>query len=211
MKLECYVCSKEFDSIRKLGNHLSRMHKINKQEYKLVLMGIYPGLFDNCKNCGIKIPKYFSDGGSRCCSKECSYQLLKNKNKGRLQSKETIKKRVLNTDQKKKEETRQKTMIEKYDAIYYFSNSKERNEKISKSLINKIHAKEHSSKIVESKRKNGTLKQKTDTKKQISDSLKQYYANDDIDHCITLPKEGKGGEDIVMVIITTFITDLVMN
>ena len=121
----------------------------------------------------------------------CALPILKNKNKNRVQSKETIENRINNTDQTKKEQTRQKTMTERYGSLLYAPNPKERNEKISKSLSGKPHSKNHHVKIIENKRKNNKLKHKNESKIKIKQKLLNYYSDDSIDHCITLAKSEK--------------------
>lgn len=190
--INCYICGKPLYTNREIAMHFSYVHKMNKDEYKKELLKIYPELFICCKNCGIKIPKYKNEGGCDCCSDKCKKELLVKKNTGRVQSEETIRKRIRNTDQTKKEQTRQNTMIERYDSLYNPFNPEERNKKLSEALAGRKHTKEHHEKVTESKRKNGTLKHKQSTKDNISKILLAYYSNEDIDHSVTLPKKPTG-------------------
>jgi hypothetical protein len=56
--------------------------------------------------------KLITIGGRKTCSDECKSTAIKNINKGKKQSKETIRKRLLSTNQTKKEIKRQKNYDE---------------------------------------------------------------------------------------------------
>lgn len=138
-----------------------------------------------CKQCGneyIGRGKYFC--GTKCMGlyKKENPDLYPNPSKGRKQSKEHIEKRVRNTDQKKKEEARAKAMLEKY-GVTNWSQTEEGRRKLSETHkgSRKERSEEHQQKIVESKKKNGTSNHRPETKKAISDKLKEYYQRDDVD------------------------------
>jgi len=139
------------------------------------------------------------EGYLKYCSIKCrdsDIDLLiqrSNKTKGRKQSAEHIKKRVDNTNQISKEQTRQKTMLEKYGLMYDAASiTDERNQKISDSLKGRKKSKEHIEKIINSKRRNGTLSHSNYTKKQISRSLKEYHQQGN-DQSVTLSGFGANG------------------
>ena len=95
--------------------------------------------------------------------------------KGVKQSPETIAKRIKNTDQKKKEKTRRETILKRYKdgKIPY----KRDPNKIRKPLPPRTE--EHQRKIIESKRKNDTLKHSNETKQKIKEKIRQVYESDD--------------------------------
>lgn len=185
----CNFCAK---SKLSLSKHISCFHQI--KDAKTIIFGWYPELFSYCLNCGIRIKKYPTDGGTKCCSDNCSYQILKSKNKGKKQTKERIQNRVEKTNQKLKETNRQKTMLEKYGNLFHTENPEDRSNKISKALSNKSHTKEHHEKIIESKRNNNTLKHTKETRNKIADNIKNYWQDNNIDHSVVIPKNGKGGK-----------------
>jgi hypothetical protein len=183
----CPICNKEHDTLRKISKHLQAKHNLIPKD---VLFELYPDLFRNCGCCGIKIKQTLSDKQSRkFCGSVCEIEWRKM----RIQSPETIAKRIQNTNQKKKEKNRQTTMIKKYGEVFYFSDPEGRNDKISKSNTGKKHTEEHHKKIIESKRNNDNLNHEESTKVKISNSLLEYYSNNNIDHCVTMPNKGKGG------------------
>lgn len=188
MQFVCPICQKEYDTLRSICTHIKKSHNSNSRD---VLFGVYPELFRNCLYCGVKIKHFVSDSQSRkCCNKE--HDRLRRK--GLKQSQETIDKRVNNTDQKKKEEKRKLSMMEKYGTLYCPLDPEGRSLKISKSHKNRKHTKEHHKKVIETKKKNDTLNHKTSAKNKISNSLLEYYQNDNIDHSVNIPIEGKGGK-----------------
>jgi hypothetical protein len=116
------------------------------------------------------------------CSKKCSsqseeYRLLQSVGKkGKKQSAETIEKRVKNTDQGLKQETREQTLLERYGSKNY-NNSVQiglsnRGKKIPKT-------EEWTRNIIESKRRNDTLRHKAETKAKIGRSITELYNSQD--------------------------------
>lgn len=181
----CPICNKEHDTLRKISKHLQAKHKLIPKD---VLFELYPDLFRNCRCCGIKIKQTVSDKQSlKFCGSECEI----NWKKSRVQSPETIAKRIKNTDQKKKEENRQTTMVGKYSALYHFPDPKSRNKKISEALRGTPHSEEHHKKVIDSKRKNGTLNHKQETKDLIRLKITSNYQSDNPPN--SMPKNGKGG------------------
>jgi hypothetical protein len=181
----CPICNKEHDTLRKISKHLQTKHNLIPKD---VLFELYPDLFRNCGYCGIKIKQTLSDKQSRkFCGSECEVEWRKM----RIQSPETIAKRIKNTDQKKKEENRQATMVGKYSALYHFPEPENRNKKISEALRGTSHSEEHHKKVINSKRKNGTLNHKQETKDLISLKITLNYQSDNPPNSI--PKNGKGG------------------
>jgi endogenous inhibitor of DNA gyrase (YacG/DUF329 family) len=184
--LICPICNKSHDTLRKISKHVQSNHNLVPKD---VLFDAYPEIFSNCGFCGIKMKHYKTDSQSRkFCCKKCQISWCKT----RKQSPETIAKRIENIDQSKKEKTRQNTMLEKYGEVFHFPDPKSRGEKISNSTKGKKHTEEHHKKVIESKRNNGNLNHTELTKLKISNSLSNYW-NSDIDHCVTMPKQGRGG------------------
>ena len=153
----------------------------------------HPERIQKCSICSSIVRKLTFSGGSETCGDACSKEARKRVNLGRKQTQETIKTRIENTDQTKKEQKRQQSLMSKYGTNFYCSNPKERAKKISESLSGKQHTKEHHANITQSKRKNGTLKHTKETKLKISKTLKEYWENDTLDHCVVMPKRGSGG------------------
>ena len=171
----CPICSKDCNSLSSITHHINKSHHENAKD---IIFGTYPSLFRDCLGCGLKIKHYSSDSQSRkCCSKECN----KKWRIGKKQSHETINKRIQNTDQHKKENARQETMMLKYNSLMHSFDPVERSEKISKSLSNKSHTKEHHEKITKSKIKNGNLKHTQETKEKIRRSVTTTLNSPDFD------------------------------
>lgn len=185
--LICPLCNKSHDTLRKISKHIQAKHNLIPKD---VLFGLYPDIFKDCGFCGVKIKHYKTDSQSRkFCCEECETSWRKS----RKQSPETIAKRIKNTDQTKKENNRQNTMMEKYGNVFHFPDEEDRRNKLSISHRGKKHTTEHHQKVIESKRNNGTILHTQSTKQKISNSLLAYYNNDDIDHCVTIPNAGSGG------------------
>jgi endogenous inhibitor of DNA gyrase (YacG/DUF329 family) len=174
-KINCPICDKDCKSIISISKHIQYKHNLVSKD---ILFKYNKELFVNCKTCCVKIKYYITDKQARkFCSKNCYLISIK----GKKQSIETVKKRILNTNQIKKEEKRQKTFITKYSSLYAPKDPILRSEKISSALINKLHTKEHHEKIIKSKRKNGTLYHTEDTKKRISETLKKIFNSESFD------------------------------
>jgi hypothetical protein len=174
----CKICNETFKNIKSLSSHIAK-HKISSQEYydKFILE---KGK-GKCEVCGNETSyRNLTIGYLNNCSMECRN---KNKNikrdslRGRKQNKEQIKKRIENTDQKNKEKNRKATMLNKYgvDNPTKLSSivSKIRNKLIG---TKKNRTKEWQRNIIESKRKNGTLKHSENTKEKIKKTLNKYFS-----------------------------------
>jgi hypothetical protein len=135
-----------------------------------------------CLNCGNETTwrgKYLN-----YCSLECSKHSEKRKfvNLGKKQSLETIEKRISNTNQIKKEETRKSTLLQKYgslntDEALTETQKAEKYLKIQSVHQNKKHSDEHHKKIIATKKANNTLKHTDETKNKIKNRLLDYYQN----------------------------------
>jgi len=116
--MECGICKISLKNLRALGNHLFHSHNsVTRQEY----YDTYIGKVSSVCECGNK--KNFrglGEGYRTFCSVECrssNKQFRKNiseKNTGKVQSKETIQKRIKNTNQIEKERNRKATSIARY-------------------------------------------------------------------------------------------------
>jgi hypothetical protein len=121
-------------------------------------------------------------GYLKTCSLICSLQDKDNKEKrsesrkGRTQSKDTINKRVNNTNQQLKELNRKNTMVDKYGVDNPMKLNKIKN-KVSDRLkgIKRPRTDEWQQNIIESKRKNNTLSHSVETKDKIKNSINEYY------------------------------------
>lgn len=175
----CKICDKEFKNLKGLTTHTNSKHNLNGREYyDKYLKKCGEG---QCLVCGVETSyRGVTVGYLVTCSIECRNN---NKNikrdywRGRTQSKETIDKRIQNTDQIKKESNRKKTMLDKY-GVDNPAKLVEVKNKIS--IGNKGKVVERDTKwqnnIIESKRKNGTLKHSDETKSKIGDSLNKYHS-----------------------------------
>jgi len=123
------------------------------------------------------------------CSTKCKVlnpafrDAISTQNKGRKQSKETIEKRIKNTDQINKDKKRLKTLKDRYGSYSTIDGmSREekqiRSQKLSLALSNRKHTYEHHKKVIDSKRRNGTLNHKQSVKDKIRESLLKVYASD---------------------------------
>lgn len=132
-----------------------------------------------CKNpyCVVLVKR----SGLKYCSIQCYKDdpfLYRKSTKGIKQSQETVAKRIANTDQSKKEAKRKKTMLDKY-GVENCSQLLEVKEKTSLRMKGKEmpRAEEHQKKIIESKRRNGTLAHTQETKVKLSKSIKDFHKN----------------------------------
>lgn len=190
----CKICNKEINTY-KFAFHIKHEHNI-KNIVSYYVKIINNGKIGYCEICN-KETKFRSIdyGFEKVCSKECRKILFsesrigKSVNVGKKQSKETIEKRILHTDQKKKEEKRKQTCLERY-GVDNASKTNEVANKISKTNTGRKcpRTEEHSYKIVESKRKNGTLKCTDETKQKISKSLQITLSDPNFDKTKFLSK-----------------------
>ena len=176
----CAICKRGFNSANGLAKHISNRHKeISKENYyNLYISEVSPICYcgSNKKFRGI------GQGYGKYCSVVCSTGsesfkfAAKNANKGKKQSKETIEKRIKNTDQLKKETKRKSTMLGKY-GVDNPTKITEVRKKISEKNIGKKapRSAEHQKKIIESKRKNGTICHTKETIEKIRKSVNTIY------------------------------------
>lgn len=147
-----------------------------------------------CAYCGapteMKSRKHL--GHKKYCSKDCNNAMLKRERTGRKQSDETIAKRIANTDQSKKEKARKLSLITKYgvDNAILVPGAKEKSSKKNRGR-KRPRSDEHQRKIIESKRRNGTLSHNETTKHKIAESLKALYQTDDAPVTITKTMTGR--------------------
>jgi hypothetical protein len=152
-----------------------------------------------CANCGAGTTyRNLSTGYLKCCSAKCSGLLPENRNKsskrmvGKKQSAETIAKRISNTDQIQKFKSLQKTLQLRY-GVSSPSQIDEAKTKISISNTGKLRprSKEHQQKIIDTKRRNGTLSHKEGTKIKIKEALLALYQSANI--LFVTASENSGG------------------
>jgi hypothetical protein len=198
--MKCQICGAIFKNLNGLGKHVNNSHKnyTKKDYYDTFIRTVDPICY-----CGKeKVFRGLGEGYRHFCSVKCRSsdnairEKLKCASLGKKQSAETVKKRIKNTDQIKKESSRKKTMIERYgvdnpaklDEVKKVISSKSKGRPIS------ARSPEHVKKIIESKRKNGKLKHTKSVRTKISNSLNRYYQEGD-DQCVTvtsLPSNGRG-------------------
>lgn len=144
---------------------------------------VYEG---QCDQCGGAKPKR----NHRFCCMDCKREYKRlhpdpNPSKGVKQSKETIEKRIRNTDQKKKQETRRNTLRERY-GVDNWSQTDEGRAMLSEAHTGRkiLRTEEHQRKIIESKRENGTLAHTQETKDKISKKLREVFRDPDFDKTV---------------------------
>jgi len=175
--MKCLICQSEFRDIRSIMKHVFFKHKgyTPKSYYDEFLRKDDEGICE----CGQETTFRGAGGGylefcSHACysSSEKTRLNISSKASGRKQSQETIRKRVTNTDQLRKEEKRRATSFEKY-GVSNPSKSPEVSAKIRASNAGKPRPRtdEHTRKIAESRRINGTNRHSDLTKKKISNSI----------------------------------------
>jgi hypothetical protein len=98
---------------------------------------------------------------------------------GRKQTQETIDKRIKNTDQKKKQQTRENTLLERYGSSTYNNSEKIKHTLNTGNFVRPQRTEEWSNKIIESKKRNGTLNHKVETKAKIQRSITALYSSED--------------------------------
>jgi hypothetical protein len=175
----CKICDKEFKNLKGLTTHANSKHNLSSREYYDEYVKKYGE--GQCLVCGVETTyRGVTVGYLVTCSIECRNN---NKNikrdywRGKTQSKETITKRIQNTDQIKKEANRKETMLDKY-GVDNPAKLEEVKNKISIGNKGKVVERdtEWQNNIIESKRKNGTLKHSDETKSKIGDSLNKYHS-----------------------------------
>lgn len=197
----CKICNLEFKNNQSLAGHIRIYHRLTKKEYYDSFVKQFgEGI---CLECGgqttFRGNRYLSFCSHKCFSNnELIRQAQSIRAVGKKQSIETIQKRIANTDQSKKEAQRSKTMLDKYGSLSTLDalndNQKQiRAQKMSASLKGKAHSVEHHKKVIESKRKNGTLKHKPETKLKISNSQSNLYQSNDPPVPLIINSNGKNG------------------
>lgn len=176
----CKICNKQFDKLLGLSTHIFKFHNLKSKDY----YDLY--LLNSNQNCCVICNKITSfrglgDGYLKHCSTECrdnNKEIKHNYWLGKKQSAEQISKRLKNTNQVEKEEKKKKTLLLKYG---YDNPSKIPLSKLKLSILSKNSKKprteEWQKKIIDSKRKNGTLNHSEDTKKKLTHSISNYYLN----------------------------------
>jgi hypothetical protein len=180
----CAICKKQFDNVNGLAKHITNQHKetSKKSYYDAFISDVKPicycGREKRFRGLGVGYGKY--------CSQECRNNsetfkaALSNANKGKKQSKETVEKRIRNTDQLKREEKRKSTMIEKY-GVDNPTKINEVKEKLSKKFTGRKTPRKpgQQEKILAAKRKNGTMRHTKETIEKIRKSVNARYQSDD--------------------------------
>jgi hypothetical protein len=178
----CKICNEEFKNLKGLVIHVNFKHGLNgKQYYDEFIKKEGEG---ECSVCGKETTfrgrkvGYLKTCSIKCSSLDKDYRKKRSDlRKGKKQSEETIEKRIKNTNQEKKELTRKKTMLNKYgvDNPTKLDEIKDKvRVKLSGSKLNRTD--EWQKNIIDSKRKNNTLKHNAETKNKISDSLNKFYS-----------------------------------
>jgi endogenous inhibitor of DNA gyrase (YacG/DUF329 family) len=183
----CLCCNFSAKNNRSLAAHIKYLHLLsNKEYYDTYIKSNTDGV---CPICNKETSFRGGKGYLKYCSIRCASLDPEKREKqselmiGKRQSQETIKKRIDNTDQNKKEENRKNTMLSKYNSLSTDDalSDKEIEEKylkISQANKGKLHSKEHHEKVINSKRLNGTLLHSEETKRKISEASRKYFSSD---------------------------------
>jgi hypothetical protein len=195
MECFCNICGKICKNSRCLSKHVQKYHNYTPKQYfdEFLSSDKNNKICPVCKQEKTKFGSILGGYRSITCSVKCCKlhdafeEQRKNINKGRVQSKESVEKRIRNTDQTKKEHTRKQTLLNKYGVIN-ISQLPEIQKKISIGNKGKIciRTQEHQQKIIESKRKNGTINHTDKTKNKLRKTIREIYESDDPP--ITIPK-----------------------
>lgn len=175
----CKICNSEFKNLKALTFHTNLKHKLNAKEYYDKYLKIEGE--GECVICGKETTyRNVGTGYLKNCSAECrnnNKDIKRDYWRGKKQSKEMIDKRIKNTNQGKKESNRKKTMLDKY-GVDNPSKLDLVKSKISIGNKGKIVNRdtEWQNKIIDSKRKNGTLKHSDETKSKIGEGLNKYHS-----------------------------------
>jgi len=176
----CKICDKHFKNLKSLSTHLNTKHDlITKNYYDTYIKKDGEG---NCNVCGKKTTyRNIGVGYLTNCSIECRNKdktIKRDYWKGKSQPKEMVLKRVLNTDQIKKQKTLETTIVKRY-GVSNITELESIKDKISSGNKGKILNRDHEwqKKIIESKKRNNTLKHSDETKQKISIKLNEYYTS----------------------------------
>jgi len=178
----CKICKESFKNLKGLSTHVNSKHKLTgKQYYDEYLKREGEGQCIVCsgetsyRNIGVG---YLDNCSMECRNNSKDYRRKQSESKkGKTQSKQQIEKRVKNTNQADKEKKRKQTMLDKYG-----EDNPSKLDSIKKILSEKnkgkilVRTDKWQNNIIESKRKNGTLKHTDKTKKKISDKLNNFYS-----------------------------------
>ena len=179
----CRLCNRSFKNLKSLTTHINVKHNISgKKYYDEYLKKEYEGCCIVCGN-GTTY-RNINVGYLVNCSLKCRNinkdfkKKLSESKKGVKQSEETINKRIKNTNQLKKENNRKKVMLYRY-GVDNPSKIDSIKRKISNGNKGKIVKRndEWQNKIINSKRKNGTLKHSNNTKIKISIGVNKHYSS----------------------------------
>lgn len=175
----CKCCNKEFKNLKALSVHFNTKHNLStKQYYDEYLKKDDEGI---CYICGGQtIYRNLGDGYLKHCSIKCrdgNKTINHSHWKGKLQPKEMIEKRIHNTNQLEKQKTLETTNFNRY-GVNNISKLQSIKEKISIGNIGKIlnRTYEWQKNIIDSKRRNGTLKHSDETICKITNKINEYYS-----------------------------------
>lgn len=174
----CKICNSEFKNLKSLSTHFNSKHGLNSKQYYDLYLLKENG--DKCSVCGENTTfRNLGVGYLDNCSVGCrnlNKNIKRNYWEGKKQSEETIKKRINSTNQELKELNRKNTMIKKYGVDNPMKLNDIKSKVGSKLIgIKQNRTNEWQKNIIESKRKNGTLKHNLQTKNKIRDSVNKHY------------------------------------
>ena len=176
---KCKICNSEFKNLKGLSSHFNSKHNISSKDYYDKYILEVNG--DKCSVCGnLTSFRNLNIGYLENCSMECRNKnktINRNYWKGKKQTNDIIKKRIENTNQKLKQINWEKSNLKKY-GVNNPSKLDSVKSKISLGNKGKIVIRDFNwqNKIIDSKKKNGTLKHSTKTKNKIRESLNKHFS-----------------------------------
>lgn len=193
MQVTCKICNNIFRNAHSFAYHLKKHNLTKKQYYDQFVKQAKEGLCSICNN----VTSFRGNRYLKYCSIEC-YNLDNETsvqrsliNRGRKQPVAVVSKRVKNTNQEIKEQHRKLTLLDKYGVDNY-SKLACAKLSISKKLSGRKRPRkdgQHQRNIIESKRRNGTLKHADLTKQKISNSLKNAFSDPNFDKSVFVHKK----------------------
>lgn len=177
--ITCRICNANFNKKNGLAKHVSNSHKeTSTEEY----YANFINEIDSFCICGNKKKfRGIGEGYRQYCSVKCRSSNVEPTKywEGKKQPKEMVEKRIKNTDQLKKEESRKRSFLIKY-GVDNPSKLEEVKNKISVSNTGKKNPRksDQQQKIINSRKRNGTLNHTEETKEKIRNSVNLVYQSE---------------------------------
>jgi hypothetical protein len=185
-KPTCLVCHQLYDSKHQLARHITLDHCITRKDYyDTYLRQPGEGFCAVCmKPTTFRGSRYLAHCSVGCYANNPVHRAQRSlRNKGRVQSEEAVKRRLKHTDQVAKEATRQATLTKKFGSLNTLSGlsaeQKAQRARQIKASAPRVHSKSHHKKVIQSKKRNGTLKHTPEARRRMSEAQKRSYQERD--------------------------------